>query len=201
MSARNFWRHVPSYLYALESGQRSPPFPDEGNGVLDVASQVNCHRSPLCAALGRLRPLVAKRMPFPILSLVIALLFSSCVGSGNASTNYRVATDSSPSGYGFDALLQGVLAGHGNIDGTACFSVTNEGITTVLVWPHGYSASGSPLRVLDQNGYPVGTVGDSIHLRGGLGPDPASIPVLGCSGAQPAWLVTDVVPLANSTTK
>lgn len=171
-------------------------FPDQGRGLLQLASLLNAYRSPLCATPVRPRPLIAVRFRFPILSLVMALVFSSCAGAGN----YRVATHSSPSGFGFDATLQGVLAGKANIDGTACFSVTNEGITTVLVWPQGYSASGSPLQVLDQQGHAVGTVGQSIHLRGGLGPDPASTPVLGCSGAQQVWLVAEVVPSANSTT-
>jgi hypothetical protein len=126
---------------------------------------------------------------------LITLVISGCTASGSAPRTYRVATTLAASGFGLTARLQGLLAGETNSDGTACFSITQDNVKTVLIWPSGFSAQGTPLEIRDESGRALAEVGKQIALSGGPGQTPVTAPILGCSEVRQVWVVAEVVPL------
>jgi hypothetical protein len=109
------------------------------------------------------------------LALVVALLVA--VGCGQAETGEQepavraIPLRLSPAGAGSDtALMQGVL----RWDGAGCIWVETEGARVALIWPHGFSASGPPLRIRDSTGRVVASENEEVQLGGGL--DPIVIP-------------------------
>ena len=116
------------------------------------------------------------------------MLSSAACASSNASGSkvYTVAT--SNSSVHTLARIQGVLAGQSNADGTACFWLPEAGGERMaLIWPHGYSARGNPLSVVDDNGHNLATVGRMVALGGNK--DLAPQRVIGCSASQTVWYV------------
>jgi hypothetical protein len=110
------------------------------------------------------------------------------VAHGLASGPLAVATLPKPPLAGPDPdteLVAGTLAGAvgtGADQGTACFWFEgSDGSRSYVVWPHGWSADDHPLRILNDWGKPVATVGDRIEGGGassdGAGTDAA---VKGC---------------------
>lgn len=85
------------------------------------------------------------------------------------------------------AALSGMLRGHANGDGTACFWVENRGVPRIaILWPHGSYAADRPLRVLDQQGNVLGIVNHDISIGGGAVPRPR-MPLKGCPGLARAF--------------
>jgi hypothetical protein len=134
-----------------------------------------------------------KRFCLTAIVFAVALILISCSGPGISA--YKLATVSSSSGLGLNAKLEGPLAGKTNDDGTACLWITDSGVTTVLIWPQGFSAQGTPLEIHDGKGQRVAQVGHRVALRGGLGQPPPSGSVLGCGEVRRVWIVAEVVPL------
>ena len=56
-----------------------------------------------------------------------------------------------------------------------------------LVWPHGYSARGNPLTIVDDHSNNAATVGRMVALGGNQ--DLAKKPVVGCSATRTVWYV------------
>lgn len=138
--------------------------------------------------------LMTERLFLIVVFPLITLMFVSCTAPG---TTYKVATTSTSSGFGLNAGLEGQLDGQTNGDGTACFWITNANVTTVLLWPRGFSAQGNPLEINDDKGRRLAQVGKQIALRGGLGQTPPAGPIFGCSGTHQVWVVAEVVPLSQ----
>jgi len=128
--------------------------------------------------------LTKAKTSFLLVGAVIALLLVAC--------NYRIATQRPPEAgmeaVGFLALAHGVLSGEVNLDGTACFWLGNAAQRTVLKWPAGYTAGGTPLSVRNEKGSRVAVVGQFVSLAGGLAPGGTS--VAGCYGFAEVWLVS-----------
>ncbi|HWK92736.1 MAG TPA: hypothetical protein VNR17_10800 [Luteimicrobium sp.] len=108
------------------------------------------------------------------------------VAHGLASGPLAVATLPKPPLLGSsydDMLISGTLAGAvgtGTDEGTACFWFEgSDGSRSYVVWPHGWSADDHPLRILNDWGKPVATVGDRIEGGGassdGAGTDDAAV--------------------------
>jgi hypothetical protein len=136
-----------------------------------------CSRGDAVTVVDRLT-LQAQRYRFspPLVSFAALMVLVSCAGPG-----YKVATTGAEEGLGFNSGLDGVLAGQGNPDGTACFWISNGADRTLLVWPKGYSAGREPLSILDATQKKLATVGDKVSFRGGLGSGNATA-VTGCTG-------------------
>lgn len=58
-----------------------------------------------------------------------------------------------------------------------------------IVWPEGFSGRTDPLRVSGPGGELVATVGDTVHLGGGLTPEAGDR----CQVSYATWLVSEVV--------
>ncbi|GMA23237.1 hypothetical protein GCM10025864_09960 [Luteimicrobium album] len=84
--------------------------------------------------------------------------------------------------------------GTGAADGTACFwFVRPDGVRGYVVWPHGWSAEDRPLRILNDWGKTVATVGDRVEGGGAWAPDRASsVDVNGCPAEGTSVAVGDV---------
>ncbi|MGC5165989.1 hypothetical protein [Luteimicrobium sp. DT211] len=86
---------------------------------------------------------------------------------------------------GDTAVVNGTL--HGSVGagaerGTACFWLElPDGVAGYIEWPHGWSADDHPLRILDDWGREVATVGDQLEGAGaaGVGDGPA-VHLQGC---------------------
>ncbi len=89
------------------------------------------------------------------------------------------------------SALFGVVGGQVNQDGTACFWVGDPEKRIILVWPEGYYARETPLRVLDEKGRTVATVGKPVSLGGGRIPTGARA-IVGCPSTSEVFQVGDV---------
>ena len=114
---------------------------------------------------------------------VVLLTIVSCSPS---SPGYRIATESQPYDAGMLALMQGVLNGEVNPDGTTCLWVGDATDRTATLWLFGFYAAGSPLAVFNSAGPRAATVGRPIKMGGGLEPDSVHS-ILGCSGFAQFW--------------
>jgi hypothetical protein len=138
--------------------------------------------------------LMTERLFLIVAFPLIVLMFVGCTAPG---IKYKVATTSTSSGFGLNSRLEGQLDGQTNGDGTACFWISNANVTTVLLWPRGFSAQGDPLEIHDDKGRRLAQVGEQIALRGGRGQTPPAGPIFGCSGTHQVWVVAEVVPLGQ----
>jgi hypothetical protein len=120
----------------------------------------------------------------------IALL--AVLGSVIFPKTYKVATWYSPTPSArVNTGVTGRLGGQINADGTACFWLFSDGEDrNALQWPTGFSARGNPLRIVDQNGNLIGTVGEVVSLGGGLAPE--DVIATGISGCPRTRFVTIV---------
>jgi hypothetical protein len=140
-------------------------------------------------------PIELTRVARAFASIFILLVATSCTGwLTGTSSPYRVATVAvSPSGFMFQALMPGTLAGRANQDGTACFWVGAGEDQTYLLWPDGYSAHGSPLGIFNQADVQVATVGQTFNFGGGMLYDgDLKGPIIGCGAVKRAFLVGEV---------
>jgi hypothetical protein len=139
----------------------------------------------------RRRATVNRRALLAVAGGLVMSLLNACTPA-EPQTSYRVATFTADvSGL---SRLEGTLAGEANADGTACLWIGEGTNRMLLVWPHGYSASGSTLRVVDQAGQIRATVGKRVAV-GGRRDDRPGVSVQGCTGVGEPWLVGEVKQL------
>jgi hypothetical protein len=142
--------------------------------------------------------------------LVVVLVFAALVAAGFAAYGIAhglasgpLAVATQPKGPLFggevdDALVQGTLGGSvgtGADEGKACFWLDlPDGQRGYVVWPHGWSADDHPLRILNDWGKTVATVGDRIQGGGAssAGADQPIVDVLGCPATQSVVGFNDV---------
>lgn len=143
---------------------------------------------------------------YAILFLVLALSACSTKDSEPVPTDGPIPiepevlpliTQPAPASIFEEALLIGNLTYEDN----ACWQISNEGTSFMIVWPHGFTATsmiGVP-QVLDTNGEVVATAGIDISLGGGAREGEAAIafedehpdlPLDQCP--DPYWLVGEV---------
>jgi hypothetical protein len=139
---------------------------------------------------GTSTPSKRRALGWAFAALAVTLLLTSCAPLASGG-GYKIPTSvASPDRVGLLARLEGVLYAQVNNDGSACLWVTYGSSRMYLVWPQGYSASGSPLRILNEQGQMVATVGERVILRGGLGPIG---PIDGCPRDGEPWIIAEVV--------
>jgi hypothetical protein len=137
----------------------------------------------------------SKRLGFLAGALLLLLVVGSFLilsSTGSRTVHYRVATQLLRSEGIAHGELNGILFGQPNPDGTACFWMGDSKDKSALVWPQGYSAGGSPLSIFDGEGHRLGTVGQTIAVSGGLGPEEPA-PITGCPGMNQEFLVGGVI--------
>jgi hypothetical protein len=99
---------------------------------------------------------------------VVGFRFVSSTPSYSVATWSRpVAADTVPEARAL-TKVGGVLRGRTNADGTACFWLGSDPDWVALMWPPRYSAHGSPLTIMNQDGQAVGTVGQIVNLDGSV---------------------------------
>lgn len=116
----------------------------------------------------------------------IAVVLVLIAASAAPSNRIPVDTYANPQGIAFLSVLQTTVSGEVE-DGQACFWIgTDPEDRGLLVWPEGYYALDSPLRVLDPEGRTVAVDGELAWLGGGFFPFESS-----CGGGQTrAWYVS-----------
>lgn len=96
---------------------------------------------------------------------------------------------------------EALLIGNLTYEDNGCWRISNEGTSFLIVWPHGFTATGmiGAPQVLDTKGEVVGTAGMEISLGGGAREGEAAtafedenpdLPLDQCPG--PYWLVGEV---------
>lgn len=98
------------------------------------------------------------------------------------ASRLAVATGTLDSPAGPAALITGTLVGTTTGD-TACFRIAEDPHHAPIVWPKGYYALPSPLRVLNASGMTVATAGHNVRFQGGAADLPAKQTILGCGPA------------------
>ncbi len=135
-----------------------------------------------------------------MIGVIISTLMSGCVEetqqndklvNTSTSTPFFPQQKEKPTIY-MDAELVGEL-----VLKDGCLRVDNY----LLVWPHGFSVSteNGVVKIIDNNGQPIMSVGDKVKLGGGGGEMPderiaqysAELPSARCSG--PYWIVGEVL--------
>ena len=123
-----------------------------------------------------------------------AWIVTGLLRPGEGSTYPVATTGCSHSCLSLAALLEGMLCGQVNSDGTACLWIGERATGIALIWPGGFTVRGSPLTVYDGSGFPVAVVEWPVQLGGGLLPPEFVGAVFGCSGFSEAWIAGAVVP-------
>jgi hypothetical protein len=129
-----------------------------------------------------------------VASVALMVTGAACGKASPSVTYHQIATSLQTSiPIGYEAGLQGVLEAGVNQDGSVCLWVENPpSYKTYLVWPAGYKAGGTPLRVFDQHQQALATVGLRVVMRGGRGPNGS---VFGCPPNGASWIVAGVSQL------
>lgn len=123
-----------------------------------------------------------------LMQLVSTITVVLVLTAASAAPSNRIPVDNypNPDGIAFLAVFQGTVTAEIH-DGHACFWVgADPDHRSLLVWPEGYYALDSPMRVLDPNGRTVAVDGERISLGGGALPFESP-----CTGGQArAWYVS-----------
>lgn len=123
---------------------------------------------------------------------VLVLLAAACATSSGSRNSFRIATHA-PSTR-LLTILDGVLQGRANADGSACLWIRDTGGRTALVWPTGFSAGGNPISVYSGTGVTIGEVGKPLRLGGGLVVSNKEAVALGCPDLNQSALAGPLVP-------
>lgn len=122
----------------------------------------------------------------------VLLSVSGCTGTGENREPELPSHGVAVSEGSAEAQLSGSLEGE-VFDGLACLSIVyaESGETYLLTWPAEFTARFDPLRVLDQNGETVATVGEEVTLTGGTA-DAEESPTTCGDLSGPEWQVGGV---------
>ncbi len=130
------------------------------------------------------------------LTAIVVLSLCGCAPVSQGS-DFRVATAPAGSAGMMFGLASGELNGRANPDGTACFWLGEDPGGVALFWPHGYSARGNPLSVVDDFGRIAAVTGQHVNVGGGRLPDSVHS-ILGCASFDRFWAVGNIVPSATA---
>lgn len=113
---------------------------------------------------------------------VVLVLTAASTPSNHISVN----TYANPEGTALLAVFQGTVTAEIHDDHACFWAGADPDHRSLLVWPEGYYALDSPLRVFDPEGRTVASDGERVFLGGGFGSFNSP-----CTGGQTrAWYVS-----------